>query len=148
MGQCWLSLQTLAVMYLEDTFKTFVLTFSVCIWYNTHLVMPICKNCLWLLAFLILESPNTTTLAPALSDSPDGSQQIIAIIGVTLGVVGTTVVAVTACCIWSRHRRRYATQVTQLCYPELRTFLNSIEHIQLQCLVFAFSRCVLLWGHA
>ena len=53
---------------------------------------------------------NTTTPAAASPDSPDGSQQIAASIGVTVGVVGTTIVAVTVCCIWSCHWRRYATQ--------------------------------------
>ena len=79
-----------------------------------------------------LESFNTTTLIPTLLNYPGGNEEIALSVGLTLGVVGTTVVAVTVCCIWyachrrryvchrrryACRRRRYATQVAQLHYP-------------------------------
>ena len=55
-----------------------------------------------------LESFNTTTPVPT---SPDysGCNEVVALsVGLTIGVVGTTIVAVTVCCIWyACHRRRY-----------------------------------------
>ena len=106
---CWLSWQTLAVMYLEDTLATFVLTFSVRMISDTYIVV----SCFSPLTFLILESPNTTTPVPTSPDYPDGNEEIALGVGLTLGVVGTTVVAVTVCCIWCAcYRKRYATQVT------------------------------------
>ena len=80
-----------------------------------------------MLAFLLLEPLNTTTLVPTSLNLSGGGQEpgdkvnrgyeeIYLSIGVTIGVVCTTVVAVTVCW-YACHRRRYATQVTWLHYP-------------------------------
>ena len=71
--------------------------------------------CFSLLTFLVLESSNTTTTPMPTSPDPSDDNEEIAqpLSGVTVGVIGTTVVAVTVCCIWCAcYRKRYATQVT------------------------------------
>ena len=55
-----------------------------------------------------LESLNTTTLVPTLLDYSGGNEEVTLSVGLTLGVVGTTIVAVIVCCMWyACHRRRY-----------------------------------------
>ena len=52
----------------------------------------------------------TTLVPPADEENSGGNEEIALSVGLTLGVVGTTVVAVTVCCIWwACYRRRYAT---------------------------------------
>ena len=83
---------------------------------------------------------------PTSPDYPDGHGNEIALgVGLTLGVVGTTVVAVTVCCIWCAcYRKRYATQVTygytSCTQLEQQLFLPDSVCVQLklyiqQCLV-------------
>ena len=55
---------------------------------------------------------------PTSPDHPDGNEEIALSVGLTIGIVGTTIVAVTVCCIWyACHQRRYATHVAWLHYP-------------------------------
>ena len=67
---------------------------------------------------------------PISPDTPDGNEEIALSVGLTIGVAGTTIVAVTVCCIWYACQRRYTTQVTWLHYPTKTlplVFLNSIK---------------------
>ena len=55
-----------------------------------------------------LESFITTTPVPTSPDYPGGNEEAALSVGLTIGVAGTTIVAVTVYCIWyACHRRRY-----------------------------------------
>ena len=83
---------------------------------------------------------------PTSPDTPDGNEEIALSVGLTLGVAGTTIVAVTVCCIcYACHRRRYATQVAWLHYPTKNltlVFPNSIECTQLKIIIAMLCFCI------